>query len=172
MKFMLIFQVIKIPKYSVIAILSSIVMATVYPYLQVALNGGFYNYFFWFEVILGQSILNFIFYITFSILFGITVSMGIYNWSNRTCSVTGSASTGSLGAFIGIITSQCSACLSLASLFLPTAAVGMLVVYNTLFNLLSIGALVFSIYLMNGFKKISSIKFKTKNELEKHNDSE
>ena len=90
---MKIISILKKRNYAIIAIVSAISMALIYPYLQVALNGGFYNYFFWFEIILNQSILNFILYLLFSILFGLVVSINIYNWKNRTCSIKGSSRT-------------------------------------------------------------------------------
>ena len=150
---MKIISILKKRNYAIIAIVSAISMALIYPYLQVALNGGFYNYFFWFEIILNQSILNFILYLLFSILFGLVVSLNIYNWKNKTCSIRGSTGSLGLGSILAIFTSQCSACVSLATLFLPLSAISLLVKYNTFFNLISIGILLFSIYLVGGFKK-------------------
>ena len=151
---MKIFEVLKTRKYGSIALISAMAMVIVYPYLQVALNGGLFNYGFWFEIILSQSVLNFFLYLAFSALFGLVVSLSIYNWQTRTCSVKGSIGSGGVGGVIGIFTSQCSACISLASLFLPTAAVGALAVYSTAFNFVSIGFLVLAIYLMGGFRRI------------------
>lgn len=145
-------SILKTKKYGIIALIASFLMLAAYPYLQVILNGGFYNYFFWFEVIIGTSILNFMLYITFSILFGLVTSLIIYNWQHRTCSIKKSLGSGSLGSLLAIFTSQCSACLSLGTLFLPAAAVTSLSIYSTLFNFISIGALLLSIYLMGGFK--------------------
>ena len=146
-------RILKDKNYLFIAIISAVLMTLIYPYLQVILNGGFYNYFFWFELILSQSILNFILYLVFSILFGLVVSINIYNLKNRTCSIKGSSGSASFGSILAIFTSQCSACVSLATLFLPISAVGLLVKYNTLINLISIGILLLSIYLVGGFKK-------------------
>lgn len=146
-------EVLKNKKYGMIATVSAIAMVIIYPYTQVALNGGFYNYFFWFEVLLMESILNTIFYITFSILFGVVISLSLYNWQHKTCSVKGSVSSGGFASVLGIATSQCSACLSLASLFLPISAVGLLTQFNWVFNIISIGILLFSIRLMGGFKR-------------------
>lgn len=145
-------EVLKIKRYALIALIFSLGMALIYPYLQVALNGGFYNYGFWFEVILSQSKLNFVLYLLFSILFGVVVSYSIYSWKHKKCGVK-SLGSGGFGSIVAMLTSQCSACLSLASLFLPAAAVSAFFVYNTLFNFISIGALLLSIYLMGGFYK-------------------
>jgi uncharacterized membrane protein YqaE (UPF0057 family) len=150
---MKILSVLRIKNYKLIAIFAAIAMALVYPYLQVALNGGFFNYFFWFEVLLQESILNAVLYLAFSVLFGLVVSLSIYNWKNRTCSIKGGVGSGGAASLLGIFTSQCSACLSLASLFLPITAVGALAVYNTVFNFISIGVLLLSLYMMGGFKK-------------------
>ena len=148
------FSVLKTGRYGFIAIIAALAMALLYPYTQVLLNGGFYNYFFWFEVILRESALNFALYLAFSALFGIVVALSIHNWKNRTCSVKGSLGSGSFGSLIGIFTSQCSACLSLASVFLPTTAVAALTVYNTVFNFISIAILLLAIHLMGGFRRI------------------
>lgn len=149
---MLILSILKTRKYGLIAAITAAAMLLVYPYIQVILNGGLYNYLFWFEVILEQSILNFILYITFSILFGIVMSIIIYNWKNRKCNVKGSVGVGGAGGTLAILTSQCSACISLASLFLPIGAVATLAIYNTALNFVSIGALLLAIYLMKGFR--------------------
>lgn len=148
---MLLSDVLNTRKYRLIAFLSSVGMLLLYPYIQVILNGGLYNYFFWFEVILEQSLLNFALYIAFSILFGIVMSMIIYSWKNRTCGLKGSVGSGGVGSTLAVLTSQCSACISLASLFLPIGAVATFAVYNTALNFVSIGALLLAIYLMKGF---------------------
>ena len=150
---MKVFTVLKTKKYGSIAALAATAMALIYPYIQVLLNGGLYNYFFWFEVIFAESLLNFALYLVFSALFGIVLSLNIHNWKSRTCSVKGSAGAGGIGSTIAILTSQCSACLSIASLFLPVAAVGALTVYNTIFNFISIAILLLAIYLLGGFKR-------------------
>ena len=146
-------SIIKIREYGLIAIFSAAAMALIYPYLQVALNGGFFNYFFWFETLLQESVLNLFAYLSFSALFGIVLSLGIYNWRNKTCGIKNSMGSGGFGSLLGIFTSQCSACLSLASLFLPTAAVAALTVYNTFFNFISIAILLLAIHLMGGFRE-------------------
>jgi hypothetical protein len=150
---MKVIQVLKKKKYGLIALVGTILMLIVYPFLQVLLNGGFHNYFFWFELILKEAPLNFVLYIIFSGLFGVVTSLNIYNWKHRTCDIKGSAGTGGIGTILAIFTSQCSACFSLATVFLPTVAVGALVVYNTLFNLISVGLMVVAIHLLGGFKK-------------------
>jgi hypothetical protein len=149
---MKIMKILKIREYLLIAIISSLAIGLFYPYLQVVLNGGFYNYFFWFEAILNESILNFILYLAFSALFGVVVSLSVYNWKNKTCSIKGSVGSGGFGSLLALFTSQCSACLSLASLILPISAVGALTIYNTVFNFISVGLLVIAVHLLGGFK--------------------
>jgi len=149
---MKVIEVLKTRRYGLIALLLAAAMALVYPYLQVALSGGLYNYVFWFEVILSQSVLNFVLYLAFSALFGVVVSLNIYNWKHRTCSVKGGIGSGSVGSILAIFTSQCSACVSLATLFLPVAAVGALSLYSTAFNFISIGILLLAIYMTGGFR--------------------
>ncbi len=146
-------SILKTRKYGTLAIILAVAMALIYPYLQVILNGGFFNYFFWFEVILSNSIINFVLYLIFSALFGIVVSFSIYNLTHKTCSIKTSTGSSSFGVGLAIFTSQCSACVSLVTLFLPVTAAGIFSVYSTAFNALSIAVLVLAIYLMRGFKK-------------------
>ncbi len=145
-------EVLKSRNYAYIALISSLGMALIYPYLQVALNGGIYNYLFWFENILSTSILNFILYLIFSLLFGVSVSFSIYSWKNRACNIK-AISSGSFGGTLAVLTSQCSACISLASFILPATAVTALALYNTMFNFVSISAILLAIHLMGGFRK-------------------
>lgn len=139
-KNMKLLSVLKTRRYGTIAVIAAVAMALIYPYTQVLLNGGLYNYFFWFEVILSESILNFILYLAFSFLFGVVVALNIHNWKSRACSMKGSVGSGGFGSMLAIFTSQCSACISIAGLFLPIAAVGALTLFNTL--------LIFSIHLV------------------------
>ncbi len=85
-------------------------------------------------------------------MFGVVVALNVYNWQNRTCSMKRGVGSGGIGSGIAVLTSQCSACLSLATLFLPVAAVGTLSLYNTVFNFISIGILLFAIHLLGGFR--------------------
>ncbi|MBI2668184.1 hypothetical protein HYX17_05460 [Candidatus Woesearchaeota archaeon] len=150
---MKVITILRNKEYAFIALISAIAMVLVYPYLQVILNGGFYNYFFWYEVILNQSILNFILYLIFSILFGLVISLNIYNFRNRACSIKGSSGSAGLGSILAVFIPQCGACVSLTTLFLPAAAAGILIRYNSIFNLISIGILLLAVYLVGGFKK-------------------
>lgn len=150
---MKIFSMIKTSKYGAVALISSVLMLLIYPFLQVVLNGGFYNYFFWFEMILSQSVLNFVLYLLFSGLFGIVVSLVYHNYRKGTCNVRRGAGSGGAGSLLAILIPQCSACLSLAVLFLPIGAVAMFGTYSTVLNLISLGLLVLSIHLLGGFEK-------------------
>lgn len=149
---MKVLNVLKERTYQAVAIIGALLMAIIFPYIQVINNGGFFNYFFWFEVLLSESIINAILYVVFSSTFGVVVSLGYYNYKNKTCDLKGSAGSGGIGSMIGVLIPQCSACISLLGAIFPTSIATVVAVNSTLFNFLSIGLLFFSIHLMGGFK--------------------
>ena len=144
-------KVLKEKKYMLIFIASTLLMLVTYPYLQVLRQGGFSNYFYWFQMLWKISPINFILYIIFSILFGVVISLVIHNWKDsKVCNIRGSSS-GGISSLLALSVSQCSTCLPFASLFLPATAVGFISVNNTLINFIIVGLLIYSIYSMGGF---------------------
>jgi len=153
---MKIFKILRIRKYLVIAISSSLAMLTFYPLIQTLATGGLQNLDLWFSVIPKT---NLIIVFIFSILFGLLLTLQIYNFSLKTCSVkakSASASSGGIGAFLGILVPACPACISIATFILP-AAVGIqfvqtIVKFNTIILLISIVLMILGILILGGFK--------------------
>lgn len=141
---MLIFSVLHQKKYAAIAIISSVVMAFIYPYAQTLGN----NIDLWFEVI---DPLNFMLYIIFSALFGPLVALQIHNLRQpKICKI--SAGSGAFSSIISFSAIQCPGCVSLASLFLPISATTFLATYNSILTSISIALLLVGMYMLGGFK--------------------
>ena len=152
---MKVIEIIKKPKYLLLAILASIIMAVVYIYLQVL--GVVHNIDLWFSVIPWY---NAILFIVFAILFGITLSFQIYIWKQpKVCAVgkkVKGVGTSSSATALGFLVAQCPACASLGALFLPVSVMGFLTKFSYIINLISIGLLLFVINYLGGFKKDSA----------------
>jgi len=149
---MKVLKVIKQPKYLAIAIVSIILMTSLYLYSQVL--GNIHNLDIWFDIIPWYNALLFT---IFAILFGVTLSYQIYVWKQpKVCKVSdkvkgvGTSSAPTFGIFL---VAQCPACASLGALFLPLSAVTFLTKFSWLINLLGIGLLLFTINYLGGFKK-------------------
>ena len=152
-----IFNILKIKKYLWIMIVSTLIILIILPALQVLATGGIQNLDLWFKVI---SPINFLLIIIFSFAFGLVVSLQIYNFQDKTCSIekkTGGVSSFSIGTFLAVLVPACPACLSLASLFLPAAlgiSVGAFFTrFSSLFLLLSIALMILGMLLLGCFKK-------------------
>ena len=149
---MKIIEVIKKPRYFVLAVISSVVMAIIYAYSQVL--GIAHNVDVWFASV---PRINLIIYFIFSFLFGITFSFQVYTWLQpNVCSVSkkakgaGIGGIGTLGLFL---VAQCPACASLGILLLPLSAVTFIARYSIVINLIGMGMLLFTINYLGGFKK-------------------
>ena len=144
-----IFEVLKIPKYLAISVISSLIMAAVYIYTQVL--GIVQNIDIWLSVIPWY---NAILFIVFAALFGMTLSYQIYVRSRpKICSTTKSMGTTSTATFAGFLIAQCPACASIGALFLPVSIVGFLTIYGPVLNIIVIGLLLFTIRYLGGFEK-------------------
>jgi uncharacterized membrane protein YhaH (DUF805 family) len=131
--------------YFIMCILSTITMAFLYPYIQ-----SLGNLESWFKLI---SPLNFALYVLFSVLFGVTVTLHIYNIREIKVCQLRAFESGVLGVVIGFFVSQCPVCVSFLTLFLPATAVVILTLYNTYLNILAIILLLITIYLLGGLEK-------------------
>lgn len=156
-------HILKNKLYLTIFLISSLFMLILYPVLQTLATGSIHNIDLWFKLSPKQNLLLLI---LFSILFGLLLTMQIYNLKDKTCSIkhkTASASTGSIGAIIAFLVPACPACLSLASLIIPAALALPFVQFVTKFNtqllILSILLTLIGIYLLGGFK--DNLKWKT-----------
>lgn len=94
------------------------------------------------------------FYLILSVLSGLYVGIYVYNKKvNACCSIT-NEKTATTGSIIGILLGACPACIPVLAFFLPLSVSIILSRISLLFLILSIVIMLFSIYRMNGFKKI------------------
>jgi hypothetical protein len=145
-------KMLRIPKYLVLAVVSSLPMSIIYIYTQVL--GIVQNIDLWLTVIPWY---NAILFVIFTALFGVTLSFQIYTWQQpKVCSPNekvkgmGTSSGATFGLFF---VAQCPACASLGALFLPVSVMGVLTQFGWLINLLGIGLLLYTINYLGGFKK-------------------
>ena len=150
------FKILRNKKDFIIAISSSLFMLILYPILQTLATGGLKNLDLWFAII---PKINLLMVIIFSILFGLLLTLQIHNFNLKTCSLKSksiSASSGSIGAFLGILVPACPACISIATLILPAAVgiqfVQVIVKFNTIILLASIILMILGILILGGFK--------------------
>ena len=149
---MKLFEVVRTPKYLVMAIVSSLAMFALYAYSQVLGNVG--NLDLWITV---MPWYNKILFSTFLVLFGMATSYQVYLWRQpKACSlpVKGSAFGASyVGTFGVFLVAQCPACASIAALFLPVSVGLFLGNFGWLVTLAGIAMILFTINYLGGFKK-------------------
>lgn len=150
---MKILEVLKIRKYLIIAIISSVIFGFFYIYTQVL--GILDNLDLWFTVIPWY---NAALFVIFAALFGITVSFQIYLWKQpKVCATSAKAKGGGVSGaatFVGLLIAQCPACASIGALFLPLSVLTIFTQFSIVFNLVSIGLLLFTINYLGGFRKM------------------
>jgi len=106
----------------------------------------------WFKTLIAKP-LNAILYIVFSFLFGLFISLYLYDKNKcEDCKVQ-DIKAGFGGAILGFVLGVCPACFSLIGALLPLAGNIFLTTYSHIFLLLSIIVLIFSINKLGGFKK-------------------
>lgn len=97
-------------------------------------------------------------YIAFSILFGMFISL--YLFTRNKCidckPEKGGAKTGFAGSVIGFMVGVCPACFSFIGVLLPLGPTLFLTSYSPIFTGISIAIVLFSIYKLGGFKKLST----------------
>lgn len=148
---MLVFEVLRIRRYFLIALTTSLMFVTIYIYTQVL--GIIENLDLWFTIIPWY---NAVLFVVFAALFGIAVSFQVYTWKQpKVCRVNSkSIGTSSSATLIGLFVAQCPACASLGALLLPSSIfLAVFVKYSALINLVSIGLLLFTIRYLGGFRK-------------------
>jgi len=135
-------------------IIATVVIALILPIIQ---TGFFQNSFRAWYLTLLKSPLNSTLYLAFSLLFGLLVSLQIYNLKNpklcKDCNTKKGASTGYFGAFFGFFVGICPACVGLIGLIFPLGISLTLTYYSWIFMLVSIAIMLLSLYLLGGFKK-------------------
>ena len=143
-----VFEILKSRKYFSVFLVSTIAMLIAYPYLQ-----SFGNVDIWFQVI---EIDNIILYLSFSVLFGLLVSMQAHSISMPKACRLQSGSLGTAGTIAGFFVAQCPSCAVLLSLFLPFNAIIFIVTYNTWLTLGTIALMLLAIHLLGGFKNANA----------------
>jgi hypothetical protein len=108
----------------------------------------------WFADI-AQKPLNASLYVSFSVLFGMFVSLYLFS-KNQCVDCKPNVKSGIGGSVLGFMLGVCPACFSFVGLLLPLSGSLLLTAYSPLFMLVSIGVIVFSIYKMAGFRKASA----------------
>lgn len=149
---MQLFRMFQQRRYLLIAIGISVVVFVLYPAIQV-FPRVFYNYFFWFSLL---TPVRWVLYVSYGVLFGVTLSFFLYTRRTKTCAVSRqvrSGFSGVLGAFLGLVVPACPACLSLASLFLPVSAFSFIVARSAQLLGLSILLLLVSLWVLGAFKR-------------------
>ncbi|MBI4162890.1 MAG: hypothetical protein HY513_04350 [Candidatus Aenigmarchaeota archaeon] len=144
-------EVLKMPKYAAIAVISALLFTAVYIYSQVL--GIIENIDLWLSVIPWYNALLFPMLV---VLFGMAISFQIYMRSQpKVCSTkkTSSATSGAVAA--GFFVAQCPACASLGTLLLPVSAIAALVQFGWAINLISVSLLLFTINYLGGFKIVN-----------------
>ena len=163
---MKIFEVLGIKKYLAIFIISTAFMFFFYSFVQVL--GIIQNIDLFF---INLPPLNFVLFLIFTILFGMNLSLFVYNRSRKVCEynkkkVLGSSS---LGTFFSFFVGVCPACTGFAVLLgIPLSLTTFLIQFNILFFSIIIGVLLLSIYLSDGFKKsinLSNVTFSKSEEV-------
>lgn len=142
-------EVLKMPKYLLVAVASATVMSIVYMYTQVL--GNLANLDIWISTAPKHNLALFI---VFAALFGITLSYQVYvRQQPKTCDIRKSSAAGGVGTFLTFLVAQCPACASLGALFLPVSAVAFFTIYSSWINLIGIGLLLFTLNYLGAFKK-------------------
>lgn len=94
-------------------------------------------------------------YVIMSLLSGVYVGIFVYNKTvTTTCPVGVSTKLGFFGSFGGILLGACPACIPVLAFILPLSVTLFLGFWSWVFMLIAVVIILFSIYKMNGFKKI------------------
>ncbi len=95
-----------------------------------------------------------ILYFAFAILFGIFISLYLYS-KNKSIDCKPDAKAGFGGSALGFVLGVCPACFSFVGVLLPLGSSIFLTRYYPVFIIISIAIILFSIYKLGGFKRIS-----------------
>lgn len=149
-------QVLRLRRYALLALLSSLAMAGTIPLVQNIYQ--LHNLDLWFIVLLERPA-NFALYLVFSALFGASLALFAYNRAHRVCGLK-NAAPGVAGTLATFFLGVCPGCASLATFLFPaiagTAGATAATAVNTnatLFFLVSNGLVVLAIALNRGFAR-------------------
>lgn len=149
---MLVIDVLRNPRYLLIAIAASVGMSVIYAYTQVL--GVVGNLELWITVMPWH---NRILFAIFSALSGILTAFQLYLLGQpKVCSLPkagGTVGANSGATFAVFLVSQCPACASIGALFLPASAILFLGNFGWAVNLIGIGMAVFMLNYLGGFRR-------------------
>jgi 4-hydroxybenzoate polyprenyltransferase len=97
-------------------------------------------------------------YVAFSILFGIFISLYLYS-KNKCIDCKRDAKAGFGGSAFGFVLGVCPACFSFVGVLLPLGGSIFLTRYYPVFIVIAIAIILFSLYKLGGFKRISALNF-------------
>jgi len=146
MKDILIFKIWK-HKFPVLSALATIIVVFLWPSIPL---GGVTKWLQFFYYYSPQNVL----YLLMAILSGLYVGIYVYDKTVARCCSIKNRKVGILGSSVGILLGACPACIPVLAFFLPLSATIVLSRISLAFLFVAIGIMVFSIYRMNGFKKI------------------
>jgi hypothetical protein len=104
---------------------------------------------------------NALLYVIFSVLFGFFIALYLYS-KNKCIDCKPAVRTGIGGSAIGFLIGMCPACFPILALVLPLSGTLFLTQYSYIFIVVSIAIILFSIYKMGGFRKISGMRSELK----------
>lgn len=93
-------------------------------------------------------------YLLMAIFSGLYVGIYVYDKTVARCCSIQNRKVGILGSSVGILLGACPACIPVLAFFLPLSVTIVLSRISLAFLVIAIGIMAFSIYRMNGFKKI------------------
>jgi len=141
--------IFKIWQHKITALWAILAMAFVFLWPSIPL-GGLAN---WLQFFYFYTPQNY-FYAFLSILSGLYVGIYVYNKKVAACCSIDSVKTGVAGSITGILLGACPACIPVLAFLLPLSITIVLSRLSVTFLVIAILIMLFSIYRMNGFKKI------------------
>jgi hypothetical protein len=141
--------IFKIWRHKLPALWAILTMALVFLWPSVPLR-GISN---WLQFLYYYSPQNY-FYAILSILSGIYVGIYVYDRKVQSCCSIQNKKAGAAGSVLGVLLGACPACIPVLAFLLPLSVSITLSRVSLLFLIIAIAIMLFSIYRMNGFRKV------------------
>jgi len=141
--------ILKIWRHKLSALAALVTMAGVFLWPSIPL-GGITK---WLEFFYYYTRQNYL-YLLMAIFSGLYVGIYVYDKTVARCCSINNRKVGILGSSVGILLGACPACIPVLAFFLPLSVTIVLSRISLAFLVIAINIMVFSIYRMNGFKKI------------------
>ena len=142
---MKLFKILSEKRYLATAVAATFVMLLIFPTFQ-----SLGNLDIWFTFI---SPLNFVLYMIFSILFGITMSIQYHSFRQKIQACELKSASSQAGSILGIFAFQCPACIPILAQALGFNTVIFLSAYRTPLMLIGLVLMFVSLYLLGAFTK-------------------